>query len=100
MEVSIQVVAMVIVGGLGSVLGSFFGAGLVLLAPIFLNNFVAAVALALNLPLHAEILSHIPLVLYGVLIVSFLVFEPLGLAKIYDNVRNYFLVWPFRHARH
>jgi len=27
------------------------------------------------------------------------VFEPLGLAKIYDNVRNYFLVWPFRYAR-
>ena len=100
LEVSIQVVAMVIVGGLGSVLGSFFGAGLVLLAPIFLNNFVAAAAAALNLPLHAEILSHIPLVLYGALIVSFLVLEPLGLAKIYDNARNYFLVWPFRHARH
>jgi branched-chain amino acid transport system permease protein len=100
LEVSIQLVAMVIVGGLGSVLGSFFGAGLVLLAPIFLNNLVAYVAAALHLPLHAEILSHIPLVLYGALIVSFLVFEPLGLAKIYDNVRNYFLVWPFRHATH
>jgi branched-chain amino acid transport system permease protein len=100
LEVSIQVVAMVIVGGLGSVLGSFFGAGLVLLAPIFLNNLVGTLAATLNLPLHAEILSHIPLVLYGALIVGFLVFEPLGLAKIYDNVRNYFLVWPFRHARH
>ena len=30
---------------------------------------------------------------------GFLLFEPLGLAKIYDNLRNYFLVWPFRHAR-
>jgi branched-chain amino acid transport system permease protein len=81
-------------------LGSFFGAGLVLLAPIFLNNLVGSAAAALNLSLHTEILSHIPLVLYGALIVSFLVFEPLGLAKIYDNARNYFLVWPFRHARH
>jgi branched-chain amino acid transport system permease protein len=100
LEVSIQVVAMVIVGGLGSVLGSFFGAGLVLLAPIFLNNLVGSLATTLSLPLYAEILSHIPLVLYGALIVGFLVLEPLGLAKIYDNVRNYFLVWPFRHARH
>src|SRR5688572_19180818 len=100
LEVSIQAVAMVIVGGLGSVLGSFFGAGLVLLAPIFLNNLVGSLAAALNLPLYAEILSHIPLVLYGALIVGFLILEPLGLAKIYDNVRNYFLVWPFRHARH
>jgi branched-chain amino acid transport system permease protein len=100
LEVSIQVVAMVIVGGLGSVLGSFLGAGLVLLAPIFLNNLVGSLAAALNLPIYAEILSHIPLVLYGALIVGFLVIEPLGLAKVYDNVRNYFLVWPFRHARH
>jgi branched-chain amino acid transport system permease protein len=99
LEVSIQVVAMVIVGGLGSVLGSFFGAGLVLLAPIFLNNLVAWLAVTLNLPLHAEILAQIPLALYGGLIVGFLLFEPLGLAKIYDNMRNYFLVWPFRHAR-
>ena len=100
LEVSIQAVAMIIVGGLGSVLGSFFGAGLVLLAPLFLNYFVSALAVALSLPLHAEIISHIPLVLYGALIVGFLLFEPLGLAKVYDNVRNYFLVWPFRHARH
>lgn len=100
LEVSIQVVAMVIVGGLGSVLGSFFGAGLVLLAPILLNNLVSWFAAAANLSLTPEVLSHIPLVLYGGLIVGFLLFEPLGLAKIYDNVRNYFLVWPFRHARH
>jgi branched-chain amino acid transport system permease protein len=100
LEVSIQVVAMVIVGGLGSVLGSFLGAGLVLLAPIVLNNLVGGLAAAAHLSLPPEILSHIPLVLYGGLIVGFLLFEPLGLAKIYDNARNYFLVWPFRHARH
>ena len=46
-----------------------------------------------------QLLSQIPLVLYGGLIVGFLLFEPLGLAKIYDNMRNYLLVWPFRHAR-
>jgi branched-chain amino acid transport system permease protein len=99
LDVSIQAVAMVIVGGMASVIGSYLGAALVLLAPIMLNNFVGALAQAGVLPVSQEILSHIPLVLYGGLIVAFLLFEPLGLAKIYDNLRNYFLVWPFRHAR-
>jgi branched-chain amino acid transport system permease protein len=99
LDVSIQAVAMVIVGGLGSVIGSYLGAALVLLAPIVLNNLVAALANAGLLPVSEEVLSHIPLILYGGLIVGFLLFEPLGLAKVYDSLRNYFLVWPFRHAR-
>jgi branched-chain amino acid transport system permease protein len=97
-ELSVQIVAMVIVGGLGSVLGSFFGAALILFTPIILNNAVGALASSAGLALSADLRAHIPLMLYGALIVGFLVFEPLGLAKIYDNVRNYFLVWPFRHA--
>jgi branched-chain amino acid transport system permease protein len=99
LDVSIQAVAMVIVGGMASVIGSYLGAALVLLAPIVLNNLVVAVARATELSVSSEVLSHIPLVLYGGLIVGFLLFEPLGLAKVYDNLRNYFLVWPFRHAR-
>lgn len=99
LDVSIQAVAMVIVGGMGSVIGSYLGAALVLLAPIVLNNLVSALAQTGALPLRQDVLSHIPLILYGGLIVGFLLFEPLGLAKIYDNLRNYFLVWPFRHAR-
>jgi branched-chain amino acid transport system permease protein len=99
LDVSVQAVAMVIVGGMASVVGSFLGAALVLLAPIILNNAVAALDKALALGVASEVLSHIPLILYGGLIVGFLLFEPLGLAKVYDNIRNYFLVWPFRHAR-
>ncbi|HMN79126.1 MAG TPA: branched-chain amino acid ABC transporter permease [Burkholderiaceae bacterium] len=99
LELSIQLLATVIVGGLGSVLGSFFGAALILLAPVVLNNLITGTAKALSLPVSADVTAHAPLVLYGALIVGFLLFEPLGLAKIYDNLRNYFLVWPFRHAR-
>jgi branched-chain amino acid transport system permease protein len=99
LDVSVQAVAMVIVGGMASVVGSFLGAALVLLAPIVLNNAVVALDRAFALGVSSEILSHIPLILYGGLIVGFLLFEPLGLAKVYDNIRNYFLVWPFRHAR-
>jgi branched-chain amino acid transport system permease protein len=98
-DLSVQIVAMVIVGGLGSVLGSFFGAALILFTPIVLNNLVASLAAGAGVSLTADLRAHIPLMLYGALIVGFLVFEPLGLAKIYDNIRNYFLVWPFRYAR-
>ena len=99
LDVSIQAVAMVIVGGMGSVIGSFFGAGLVLLAPIVLNNGANWIATAVGLKVSTELLAHVPMIPYGGMIVGFLLFEPLGLAKIYDNVRTYFLVWPFKHAR-
>jgi len=98
-ELSIQLVAMVIVGGLGSVLGSFFGAALILFAPIVLNNLIGSIADGLGLSISTDLRSHVPLMLYGALIIGFLLWEPLGLAKIYNNLRNYFLVWPFRHAR-
>lgn len=96
-DVSVQLVAMVLVGGLGSVIGSYLGAGVVLLAPILLTNAVSAMADAGWFSISIDLLAHIPLMLYGALIMFFLLFEPLGLAKIYDNLRKYFLVWPFRH---
>ncbi|MBP0440093.1 branched-chain amino acid ABC transporter permease [Tianweitania sediminis] len=99
LDLSIQLVAMVIVGGLGSVLGSFFGAALILFAPILLNQFFGFAASELGMTISTDLRSHVPLMLYGAMIVGFLLWEPLGLAKIYANLRNYFLVWPFRHAR-
>ncbi|MDF2096983.1 branched-chain amino acid ABC transporter permease [Aquibaculum arenosum] len=98
-NVSIQLVAMVLVGGLGSAVGGFLGAGFVLLIPIFLTNLVAWLAGAGWIAISANLIAHVPLMIYGALIIGFLLFEPLGLAKIYDNIRKYFLVWPFRHSR-
>lgn len=99
LDLSVQILAMVLVGGLGSVLGSFFGAALVLFAPIVFNNLIGLAATEFGIDIGADLRAHLPLMLYGALIVVFLVIEPLGLAKIYDNIRNYFLVWPFRTAR-
>jgi len=99
LELSIQLVAAVIVGGVGSVLGCFFGAALILLAPVILNNLIGVLSRAFELNVSADFTAHAPLMLYGTMIVGFLLFEPLGLSKIYHNIRNYFLVWPFRHAR-
>lgn len=98
-NVTIELVAMVLVGGLGSVIGAFFGAGFVLLVPIILLNFIASLVNAGWLDISASLMAHIPLMLYGAMIIGFLLYEPLGLAKIHDNVRKYFLVWPFRHTQ-
>lgn len=98
-DVSIQALAMVIVGGLGSVIGSYFGAAFVLLLPGTINGLISTLAEAMNIRLGIEVLAHIPNALYGFLIIGFLLFEPLGLAKIYNNFRNYLLVWPFGYAR-
>lgn len=99
LNVSIMAVAMVIIGGLGSIIGSFFGAGFVLLAPIFLERALRWAAELFQLTISHSIIAHIPLILYGGLIMVFLLVEPLGLAKIYDNVRNYFRIWPFGYTR-
>ncbi|MCQ9615478.1 branched-chain amino acid ABC transporter permease [Paenalcaligenes niemegkensis] len=98
-NVSVQLVAMVLVGGLGSVLGSYLGAGFVLLTPILLTNIVVYLAGLGWLNVSTNLVAHIPLMIYGALIIGFLLFEPLGLAKIYDNLRKYLLVWPFRQTK-
>lgn len=98
-ELSIQILAMIIVGGLGSVLGPFLGTALILFAPIVLNNLLGAAAGSFGLDLPIDLRAHLPLMAYGALVIGFLLYEPLGLAKIYDNFRKYLLVWPFRHAQ-
>ena len=59
----------------------------------------AQVARMLDLRLSPETLAHVPHAAYGALIIAFLLIEPLGLGKIYANVRNYFLVWPFGYEK-
>lgn len=93
--VSIQVLAMVIVGGLASIIGSYFGVALILLMPGIANSIFSAIADFLGLNFSPETLAHIPNAAYGALIIIFLMVEPLGLGKIYSNIRDYLLVWPF-----
>jgi branched-chain amino acid transport system permease protein len=98
-NVSIQTLAMVIVGGLGSIIGCYFGVAFILLLPGVVSNLIFAAAQWANLKIGIELLAHVPAFLYGILIIGFLLFEPLGLAKIYSNVRNYFIFWPFGYAK-
>ena len=98
-DVSIQVLAMIIIGGLGNIVGSFMGAGFILLAPSIINNLLSWGSGALGFDPPVAWLTNIQLMTYGGLIVVFLLVEPLGLAKIYYNIRNYFLVWPFGYVK-
>lgn len=98
-NVSIEILAMVIVGGLGSIIGSYFGAAFILLMPGMMNSFIAWVAQMAGVSLGVETLAHIPHAVYGALIILFLLIEPMGLGKLYGNIRNYLLVWPFGYAR-
>jgi branched-chain amino acid transport system permease protein len=97
-NVSIEALAMVIVGGLGSVIGSFFGSAFVLLIPGLINRLIAGLAPLLGFTPDIETISHIPNVLYGALIIGILLVEPMGLGKMYNNLRNYLMVWPFGYA--
>jgi branched-chain amino acid transport system permease protein len=95
---SIDYLAMIIIGGLGSVLGSILGAVFVTLLPIGIRYVMEGFGGLLFSP--ATLLNVIPnlrLILFGALIIVFLVVEPEGLNRLWRNIRNYFRVWPFAY---
>jgi branched-chain amino acid transport system permease protein len=98
LTVSIDYLAMIIIGGLGSILGSILGAIFVTLLPIaarwFLESFGGLFVSQADL---ANIIPNLRLILFGGLIIFFLVVEPEGLNRLWRNIRNYFRVWPFSY---
>ena len=98
-NVSIELLAMVIVGGLASIIGSWFGAAFILLLPGQIHHLIAWLAQLVGADVGVETLAHLPHAVYGGMIIVFLLVEPMGLGKLYGNVRNYLTVWPFGYAR-
>ena len=94
-QVSIQVLAMVIVGGLGSIIGTYFGTALIMIMPGVIAAFFHGATGVLNLRVNVETLAHLPNAAYGMLIIGCLLWEPLGLGRLYGNLRRYLMVWPF-----
>jgi branched-chain amino acid transport system permease protein len=94
LDVSILYLAMIIVGGLGTVAGSIYGAVFMIAIPAYLDQLSLRVSpdsiLATDLP-------AIKLLIFGLTIVLFLVFEPRGLARIWQRAKDYFRLWPFRY---
>jgi branched-chain amino acid transport system permease protein len=82
---------MIIIGGIGSVLGSFFGAAFIVLVPIFLSQF----AHVFGLP--NSVSSNLELMVFGALIVFFLIVEPHGLARLWQIGKEKLRLWPFPH---
>jgi branched-chain amino acid transport system permease protein len=95
---SIDYLAMIIIGGLGSVLGSIFGAIFITLLPIVIRYVMEAFGGLVFAPETVlNVTSNLRLVAFGALIIGFLVIEPEGLNRLWRNVRNYFRVWPFAY---
>ena len=94
-HLSIQYLAMVIVGGMGSVLGSIFGAIFMVLTPEVLN--VLSAALSQMVPAIGQLFIPMKEVVFGAFIVLFLIFEPMGLAEIWRRIKAFFLLWPFSY---
>jgi branched-chain amino acid transport system permease protein len=86
-----EVLFMVIIGGLGSIYGSFMGAAFIVLLPILITN----IAFAVGADLPAEVLTNAQLIIFGSLIIFFLVVEPYGLARLWQVGKEKLRLWPF-----
>ena len=95
---SIDYLAMIIIGGLGSVLGSVFGAIFVTLLPIVIRSVMEAFGgFLFSSGAVLNIIPNLRLIIFGLLIIVFLVVEPEGLNRLWRNIRSYFRVWPFAY---
>ena len=94
---SFQLLFMVIIGGLGSIMGSFFGAAFIVVLPIFLNQVLPLLGDLLGLSIGTALIAHTELMIFGGLIVFFLIVEPHGLARLWSIGKEKLRLWPFPH---
>ncbi|MEO6410533.1 MAG: branched-chain amino acid ABC transporter permease [Burkholderiaceae bacterium] len=90
---SFQLLFMVIIGGLGSIMGSFFGAAFIVILPLLLNQAPGW----LGIPISTALASHVEFMIFGSLIVFFLIVEPHGLARLWSIAKEKLRLWPFPH---
>jgi branched-chain amino acid transport system permease protein len=88
---SFLILFMIIIGGLGTLIGSFFGAALIFILPILLR----AVPETLGLRIHPATVEHLTFMILGSLIIIFLIAEPNGLARLWQIAKQKLRVWPF-----
>ncbi len=96
-EISFRLLFMVIIGGMGSIMGSFFGAAFIVIMPIFLSRALPALGSLVGVELSTAAVSHAELMIFGGLIVWFLIVEPHGLAKLWSIGKQKLRLWPFPH---
>jgi branched-chain amino acid transport system permease protein len=91
---TIQYAAMIIIGGLGSILGALLGAFFVTIFPYVIEAGLMALPGAQR---YASVLFALNYAAFGMVMIAFLIFEPLGLVGIWRRIQSYFLLWPFKN---
>ncbi|MEM6636920.1 MAG: branched-chain amino acid ABC transporter permease [Pseudomonadota bacterium] len=89
---SFLVLFMIIIGGLGSIFGSFAGAAFIVLLPVLLKNILVG---GFGWP--TDLAAHLEFIIVGALIVFFLIVEPHGLAQLWRLAKEKLRLWPFPH---
>jgi branched-chain amino acid transport system permease protein len=88
---SFHLLGMIIIGGLGSIVGSFLGAGFMVLLPIFINQTM----LVFMERVPSDIRANSEAIVFGGLIIFFLIVEPYGMARLWQTIKNKMRLWPF-----
>jgi len=96
-DYSFRLLFMVIIGGMGAIMGSFFGAAFIVVLPIVLSQLLPVLAGGLGISISTAGISHAELMIFGGLIVWFLIVEPHGLAKLWAVGKQKLRLWPFPH---
>jgi branched-chain amino acid transport system permease protein len=94
LDLSFRILFMIIIGGVGSIMGSFLGAAFIVLLPILLDVLVQDFLAGILSPSWA---SNLQLIVFGGLIVFFLIVEPHGLARLWQIAKEKLRLWPFPH---
>ncbi len=94
---SFQLLFMVIIGGMGSIMGSFFGAAFIVVLPVVLNQLLPALGSMVGVEISTAGISHAEFMVFGALIVWFLIVEPHGLARLWSIGKQKLRLWPFPH---
>lgn len=90
---SFNLLFMIIIGGMGSILGAYFGAFFIVILPLLLNQLPGW----LGIPMSTAFLTHLEFMIFGALIVFFLIAEPHGLARLWAIGKEKLRLWPFPH---
>jgi branched-chain amino acid transport system permease protein len=93
LTLSLNLLFMIIIGGMGSILGAYFGAAFIVALPILLNQ----APLWLGIPISTATASHLEFMIFGALIILFLIVEPNGLARLWAIGKEKLRLWPFPH---
>jgi branched-chain amino acid transport system permease protein len=92
-NLSFNLLFMIIIGGLGSILGGFLGSAFIVILPLVLNQIPGW----LGIPISTATIAHLEAMIFGALIIFFLIVEPHGLARLWSIGKEKMRLWPFPH---